>query len=110
MSEKLDIFEDYRNSGYYLAWVIDGDQGAEIATKPPSDDAEAKAIVEAVRPFARQQGKGYSVFVFDSKASATQALRAARAAVKLTKAATPWPDWAITAAAHGWAAPKTWKP
>lgn len=27
MSEKLDIFEDYRNSGYYLAWGIDGDQG-----------------------------------------------------------------------------------
>lgn len=110
MSEKLDIFEDQRNGGYYLAWVIDGDQGAEILTNPSSDDAETKAIIEAVRPFARNEGKGYSVFIFESKTSAMQALRAARAAVKSAKASTPWPDWAIAATAHGWKAPKNWKP
>lgn len=69
-----------------------------LAGKPSDLAAALCAYRNADGPAWALPPSGWKVdFVFDSKASATQALRAARAAVKSTKAATPWPDWAITA-------------
>lgn len=49
-------------------------------------------------------------WVWESKASATIALRAAKAAVQSVVAKRPTPEWTKQAIAAGWKAPKGWKP
>jgi hypothetical protein len=107
MGERLEVFGRSRYDDYYLAWLIDGEEGADIR-HPPIDD-EHKAIIEAAEPFAVKR-PGERLLVFETYTAATKALRAARAAIKSHKAAKPWPEWAITASAHGWKPPKGWAP
>ena len=106
MRERLDLYER-RNGDIYIAWTIDDEEGCELADS--EGDAEHEAIRAAVRPFSSGLD-GNKVFVFETKTAAVKVLRAARAAVKSVKAAKPWPEWAVSAAAHGWKAPKGWTP
>ncbi len=49
-------------------------------------------------------------WVFASQKHKTEAMKIAKAAVTVAKSEKPWPEWAVTALANGWKAPKNWKP
>ncbi len=106
MAERLDIMEQADGS-CYLAWIIDGDEGSAVGPELAFDE-ESKAINAALAPLADETTS--RAFLFMTKAKAKEALRTARAVIRSHKAAKPWPEWAITASAQGWKAPKGWAP
>jgi hypothetical protein len=110
MACKLDIVEyGYR---FKLAWFEDGEEGGFLGQDP--DDGTGKppvlreswehwAASKAVRPASRDD----LGFFWESIGEARSALAKARAALKFER---PLPEWAQTAIANGWKAPKGWKP
>ena len=117
---KIDIFET--RTGYVIRWIIDGDDGGdigegqqpdEIPTANEMGERDSWIAHQAAKPFAESGKAKYEGFTFESASKATAAVRAIRAAFRADLAAqqgAPWPQWAITAKAAGWTAPRGWKP
>jgi len=66
----------------------------------------SRAAHETVKPSSYENG-GY---VWETRADATKALRAANAALKVAQSNVPLPEWAKSALAAGWKMPKGWQP
>jgi len=51
-----------------------------------------------------------SGFYWEHKSDVQQALKLAKLRIVEARSKVPWPQWARDAVAHGWKAPKGWKP
>lgn len=123
MKDRL-IVADARSGCYAIAWHLadEGDTGAAIGEYEPLDDdprgtPDERLFRLAERVVARLAAEDLDgirrfrgVWEFESEAKAQKALRQINAEWKVLKAGTPWPDWAHTALAAGWRAPKGWTP
>lgn len=110
MATTLEIVE--RGYNFYLAWFEDGDEGGFLGQDPldgtgdpptDRDDWEHWAASKAVSSAERDS---YG-FTWESERAAKSALALARAALNYER---PLPEWAQTALANGWKAPRGWKP
>jgi hypothetical protein len=131
MSDKLVV--DEIGGEWRIAWFLeeDGDYGSVLgehtykqadldAAKDTEDreDIAATLAVQALKPerSGPNSHAGYSgAFYWESQAAAKKALAVANAAIKADKLRAEknhvgWPEWALTALANGWKAPKGWKP
>lgn len=118
-SEKLIIEEC--NEGYYLVWYFpeeedlggclgDSDYAENsLAKSKNQDERETIAAHFAAKALSDFKSPRYG-FIFETKSKAKAALTAANAAIKVQRSEKPWPEWAKTALAAGWKAPKGWKP
>lgn len=110
MADRLDVF--LVHEGYVVAWEDEGYAGGWLGLSGVDDDEHvrvSKAAADACPP-DRRTPEG---FVWDELASATKALRAARAeqrAIRDEANNRPWPDWAKTAVANGFKPPRKWHP
>ena len=122
MSDVLTIFEDARDE-YYIAWAFDGDAGARVGQSDASPETLRRQITAAKDREDIEFLKAELVAAEDEKATRRGVdgfiwggLSAAQAALKRMKLSiadesnVPWPEWALTAKAAGWTAPKGWKP
>ena len=117
---KIDIYSERYTFG--LAWFDDEDgeglrfgdaRDIEQAAAPPDDDddmAEHWHAYQAARKSAGCNEDARGTLTWESESAATKARAAARAAVKRANSEKPMPEWAETALANGWKAPKGWKP
>lgn len=109
------LFIDEQRGVYHLTWwLADHDcEGASLDEVPSnlkgSQDEHIVASLAALaaKPDGVLPPRG---FYWDSRDRAQAALRSVNAALKIAKAATPWPEWAKQALAAGWKQPKGWKP
>jgi hypothetical protein len=114
---KLDVFEE--NYVYRIAWDDDGCPGLYVGERrsnglwkpscPPPEDRDDWEIwmTEQAAAFLKPDGRDdHSGYFWESKSAALAALRTIKAALKQER---PLPEWAKTALAHGWKAPKGWK-
>lgn len=115
MKDKLVIEESRRPFGYRIWWFLaeEQDLGACVGSMnlwkektPPRDreEWEAWAAEKALHDLgAERDGKG---FIWESLASARQALSIAKEALEQDR---PLPEWAQEALKQGWKPPKGWK-
>jgi hypothetical protein len=131
MRDRLELVES--KIGYQIQWYLGDDQeeGAALGDSmgiTETIDRFVERVQAEMDSDAMQQFEHYvaelaackstgclrnvssGVLYWETKNEATVALRAARLAVKLYQANIPWPEWAKTAVANGWKAPKGWKP
>lgn len=136
MKDKLVITEDHHGN-YQLQWYLGEEQdlgavlGADCSaeSKPllliwgraldkgevHAEDLEhwaatvGAASQKRCEMYQRSHGT-VSGFYWEHKSDAQQALKLAKLRIEEAKAKTPWPQWARDAVAHGWKAPKGWKP
>ena len=116
---------------FYLVWHVDGEVGAyvgeaglgplaraakleEAQKEENQEEVEYWAVEVAVAATPGVQGDEYGFF-WEFMAGATDALRHARAVLKMERLRfknkeNPWPPWALEAKAAGWKPPKNWKP
>jgi len=118
-SEKLIV--DECPEGYYLVWYFpeEEDTGGFLGDADYAEGSLSKAKTQeeretiaahfAVKGLCDFKSSSYG-FIFESKSKAKAALTAANAAIKVQRSEKPWPEWAKTALAAGWKAPKGWKP
>jgi len=111
---KLIAYEERR--AWHICWVLEDDLGGALGqnrsdgTGPAPDDRddwEHWAACKAIREMDRPPKRDSVGFCWDTQSGANAALRIARAALKFER---PLPEWASTAIANGWKAPKGWKP
>ena len=114
MSDKLAIIED--GYAYRICWVVDGEEGAWLGDylypqHNPTfhDDNEHRVATEAANQAGGCEIENFGLR-WESKARAQEALVSARAALKAARSSKPYPEWALTALAAGWKAPKGWVP
>jgi hypothetical protein len=110
--DRLSIFETRDGYVYYIGWLCWEDdygdeEGLRLGEGDGADLDDHHAAEEAVKDMkdGREQG---GVFFWESRSSAAKALKVAKEAIKNRE--HPLPDWAKTALAEGWKAPKGWKP
>ena len=123
MSDAKLMIDEHRDGTYRIGWYFneDGEYGAmlgdhrytevELANMTDRSDREcALAYFAAVKTEGAEQRQhnGMDSLWWESRSSATKALRAIKAA--LANAEHPWPEWAVKARAEGWTPPKGWKP
>lgn len=115
MAEKLDVFGWH--GSYRISWSEDGDEGLilgpgllrEFSDKPEMADTVCAVSAILAMPDDARRLDG-SVWLWESEAKATKALKVANRAMKVHESKTPWPEWARQALAEGWKPPKGWKP
>jgi hypothetical protein len=130
VSREDKLVVDGDDGAYRIVWelVEEGDLGAalgEFGSEDYTDEALAKekdpegrdhmvANLTLIKhkPAIRRDSSG---FLWDSMTAARRALTLVNAAIKADRAKRSgkmigWPEWAVTAAAHGWKPPKGWKP
>lgn len=96
-----------------ICWWIDGEEGAHLGDylsggpSPPEDDDHYIATEAALTVEAETDCAG---LYWETRAAASKALTAAKAALKAHRSAKPWPEWAKQALVAGWKAPKGWQP
>lgn len=115
MADKLvTVYENYR---FYVQWELDGgdDMGAVLGeggskdhSGPPPTERGNWEHWTATKTLSQLPGVEHDSkgFFFDSKSAADKARAAANLAMKQDR---ELPDWAKTALAAGWKAPKGWK-
>jgi len=115
MGCKLQIEETYK--GYSIGWTDGTDFGLMIGQDHGLDtcDHDTVAIQNALLDAGMVEGNRETgnIWVWDTLTAAKKALRLAKATFKAQMDArknAPWPEWAVTAIANGWKAPRGWKP
>lgn len=114
MASKLETYE--RNYNHYLRWVVDGEEGGtvgevgtletDVENAKNRDDFECRLVNRMVSEID-EVVRDHVGFYFDSATKAKDVLRLVNFALKQPR---EMPDWAKTALAAGWKAPKGWKP
>lgn len=131
---RLGVTSRHAYGHWYIAWFDEGDEGGELNPhdarsadeavrrwrENTSDDslladAEHKTACRAILDMKDPNREALAVdshkaFEWESEKRAHAAMRVARVAIKMLREKTPWPEWAKTALANGWKAPKGWKP
>lgn len=133
--DKLIIVEDHHGN-YQIQWYLaeEQDTGATLgdeccrASEPllliwgraldrgEVKDEDLEHCAATVGAASQKHTEMYPVNTIDSgfywehRSDAQQALALAKLRIKEAREKTPWPQWARDAVAHGWKAPKGWKP
>jgi len=131
MKEHLAVFD--RARGFVIAWQLDGDMGMAIGEDWSTSDVIAEkmetakstgdddgvltylAHVHLERLASEGQDEPYldrnaGCYAFQSRRCALRALSEINAEFREWKSGKVWPEWAKTALAAGWKAPKGWAP
>lgn len=116
MTARLDL-EEHSYYGYKIAWwdepndiVGDLTVGEKLPVSEGDEAEEHNYITDKLAERCPPDHVGDGTFYWESKSSATKALRAARALQKQWKNRDrPWPEWAIKASSEGWKPPKGWR-
>jgi len=75
------------------------------------DDVDHWLATRAIANMTPRPNQNYYGFTWETIAAAKKAMAVAKVAIKLYHDnAENWPEWAKTALANGWVAPKGWKP
>ena len=117
--EELKIFEvrAYNTDAYRISYEIidfDGslDEGASLGEFKPGEESVLATM--SIAAMAVTDTDDFTIingqYHWYTKKSAQKALKAAKETEKRHIANVVWPEWAITAQAHGWKPPKGWKP
>lgn len=69
--------------------------------------AEVHDLIKRGKVHPGEDGGFYS---FESEAQAAGVISRGKSTTKMQLSDIPWPEWAQTALANGWKAPKGWKP
>lgn len=125
MADRLTVQGAWaRRDEWVIQWICDGDDGgclgedvytrADIATADEESWNHVVANVVAAEMLPQfgdaARRDGMCGYIFDREADARAVLRAIKTEWKSLKSSRPWPEWAKTAAANGWKAPKGWQP
>mgnify|MGYP000884397941 CR=1 FL=1 len=102
---RLDVFQ--ARHAFHVAWVVDGDKGLQLGDDAEDDEHRVASKAVASTPGAHKSVRG---FEWPTLSEATHALSLARAALRSHRSKKPWPEWALTAVANGWKAPRGWTP
>jgi len=116
-TEKATLVIDDDGYKFRIQWQMDDDLGGylgqdvtdgvgEANPKWDRDEWEHWAASRAVKDFPGVQRDSFG-FYWETNKEVRAALTLARAALKHDR---PMPEWAKTALAAGWKAPKGWKP
>lgn len=115
------IIDDNDSYVYRLAWFIveddyiGGTLGEETYTEADlkrKKDPESREHIAATIAASRTVGveRDSNGYYWGSRKAASAALKACKIAMKVARAGTPWPEWAVKASAAGWKPPKGWTP
>ena len=113
----LRIIDD--RYGHRIVWYSeeDGEEGSQLGDARDVTQAKVDAAVGDDKEYflshlVASKTKGLSLyggsFCWESHADAKAALAMVKTAIANIE--HPWPEWALTAKANGWKAPKGWKP
>ena len=113
-----DLGDDEYSIGWYDSEDMEGDLSLGERLPHWQDESEAESrdvdehndLSEAVEQLARPCQITSRGLVWQGRASARAALRCAKAVLAQLRRDAPWPEWAVTAQAAGWKAPKGWRP
>jgi len=128
MSDKLKLNE-YRGV-QHIAWWMEGSKtfGTSLGVGSNQnidlegvdhEDRDYWAAEQAFQQWLRlhhdQQGEDWNfdeecAVFFMNHETAKSALQYVKSNMKVLLNDVPWPEWATTAIAHGWKAPKRWRP
>lgn len=110
--DRLSIFETRKGYVFYIGWLCwEDDYGDEeglrlgegTGTEDLDDHRAAEQAVKDMKDGREESG----AFFWESRSRAVKALKVAKEAIKNIE--KPLPEWAKTAIAEGWKAPKGWK-
>ena len=101
-------------SVYCLQWIFPDDEGGflgEYEYDIPCEKAGYDACLKMIADLEPKQLAGSKPwFWFERLSDAKSALALVNATMISVQEDKVWPEWALTAAANGWKAPKGWKP
>lgn len=101
---RLVVIETH--SDFKIGWVHSEDGEGLVLGPDDVDEPDTRAAIAAVRGTESWVRDGE--FRWETVAGAKAALRLAKMAIKNRE--RPLPEWAKTALAAGWKAPRGWKP
>jgi hypothetical protein len=101
-------------SAYCLQWMFPDDEGGlfgECEYDEPVEKAGYDACLKMIAELEPKQLAGRKPwFWFERLSDAKSALALTNATMLAAQENKEWPEWASTAVANGWKAPKGWKP